>query len=235
MADKNIEVTDAREGGGGSRPRGRPRQITRPDIVSAARGVPPEALTMQAVADVLGVDPKALNYHVGDRDGLRALVALDVFESELRAVALPDDGDWRLIVRLYARALHDAVVKLGVLAFYFRLPESGLGALAPVERVLQALVDAGCSIAQAGDSLQLISELGHAAGRSQVIVARARVHPNVREIESVLTTADPNAFPILRQMVAEGYSAGAVDDEARRLDFYLDVVIAGIEKVLASA
>ena len=33
--------------------------------------MPPEELTMQAVADVLGVDPKALNYHVGHRDGLR--------------------------------------------------------------------------------------------------------------------------------------------------------------------
>ncbi|MCW2521119.1 MAG: Tetracyclin repressor, C-terminal all-alpha domain protein, partial [Mycobacterium sp.] len=49
----------------------------------------PEYLTMQKVADVLGVNPKALNYYVGDRDGLRQMVALDVFESELRRVKIP--------------------------------------------------------------------------------------------------------------------------------------------------
>ena len=64
---------------------------------------------MQAVAVALGVDPKALNYHVGDREGLRGLVALDVFESELGRVELPADGDWRVVTRSYAAALQAAV------------------------------------------------------------------------------------------------------------------------------
>ena len=75
-----------------------------------------EALTMQAVAEALGVDPKALNYHVGDREGLRGLVALDVFETELGRVELPADGDWRVVTRSYAAALRDAFTQLGVLA-----------------------------------------------------------------------------------------------------------------------
>jgi|HubBroStandDraft_3_1064219.scaffolds.fasta_scaffold12670_6 AcrR family transcriptional regulator len=56
------------------RTRGRPARISRERIIAAARTIAPETLTMQKVADVLGVDPKALNYHVGDRDGLRQLV-----------------------------------------------------------------------------------------------------------------------------------------------------------------
>ncbi|MFI7669437.1 hypothetical protein [Nocardia sp. NPDC049526] len=64
---------------------------------------------MQAVADELGVDPKALNYYVGDRDGLRELVALDIFESELARVTLPVDRAWQDVAFLYATALRDAV------------------------------------------------------------------------------------------------------------------------------
>lgn len=123
--------------------RGRPRQISRDRIVSAARELAPEGLTMQAVADALGVDPKALNYHVGDRDALRELVALDVFESALRRIDVLENLDWRDALRGYARALRDAVVELGVLVTYFRLPASGLGALEPVEHVLRVMVDAG--------------------------------------------------------------------------------------------
>ncbi|MGA8332212.1 MAG: TetR/AcrR family transcriptional regulator C-terminal domain-containing protein [Mycobacterium sp.] len=210
--------------------RGRPRQISRERIVSAARHVAPEALTMQAVAAVLGVDPKALNYHVGDRDRLREMVALDVFESELSRAALPACGDWRSAVRAYSRALRDAVVKLGVLATYFRLPASGIGALEPVERVLRVLVEAGLTVDEAGHALRLMTEMGHAAGREAVFLAQSRVQQNVPEVATALETAAQEAFPILRQVVA----ARQVDiGDHHHLEFGLDVVIAGLEQMLA--
>lgn len=213
-----------------ARQRGRPRQISRERIVSAARELPPEALTMQAVADALGVDPKALNYHVGDREGLRELVALDVFESELRRVSLPADGDWRVVVGSYACALRDAFIELGVLATSFHLPAaSGLGALAPVECVLQVLVDAGFGIDQAGRALTLITETAYAAGRSAVLAAQNRVHPNVPEVVGALQRAGETDFPILRQVVASGASA-----DGGQLDFNLAVIIAGLERALDS-
>src|SRR3984885_15362531 len=120
------------------RTRGRPARISRERILAAARTITPEALTMQKVADALGVDPTALNYHVGDRDGLRQLVALDVFAAELRRVEIAGGGDWRDVVRAYIHALRDAIIKLGDWAVSMHLPGSdGLGALDPVERVLQ--------------------------------------------------------------------------------------------------
>jgi AcrR family transcriptional regulator len=214
------------DGAANPRQRGRPRQITRERIVSAARTLAPEALTMQAVADALGVDPKALNYHVGHREGLRELVALDAFESELSRVALSTKGDWREVLRTYAGALRDATVKLGVLATYFRLPATGLGALKPVERVLQKLVDAGFAVDDAGHVLRLVSEVGHAAGREAVFLSRSRVHPNTSEVATALDTASADDFPVLRQVVA---ALDDVDGGGHQLDFCLDVIIAGLE------
>lgn len=187
---------------------------------------------MQAVADVLGVDPKALNYHIGDRDGLRALVALDVFESALTRVAMPADGDWRSVLRSYCAALRDAVVELGVLATYFRLPPTGIGALAPVERVLQELVDAGFSVADAGHALRLVTELGHAAGREAVFLAHGTAHPNVDEVAAALGGAVEGTFPMLRQVVA---ARGDDADNEAQLAFSLEILIAGLEQMLARA
>jgi TetR/AcrR family tetracycline transcriptional repressor len=192
----------------------------------------PEAMTMQAVAESLGVDPKALNYHVGDREGLRALVAFDVFASELRSVELPVGGDWRLVVRSYAAALRDAFIQLGVLATSFHLPAaSGLGALAPVEQVLRSLVDAGFDVEQAGRALTLITETAYTAGRAAVLVTRNRVHPNVPEVAGALQRAAREDFPILRQLAGARDGAG---QDADQLDFNLAVIIAGLERRLAA-
>lgn len=57
--------------------KGRPPRIDRDKIIEAARALPPEKVTMQAVAQILQVDPTALNYHVGGRRDFLRLVALD--------------------------------------------------------------------------------------------------------------------------------------------------------------
>jgi len=181
---------------------------------------------MQAVADVLGVDPKALNYHVGDREALRELVAVDAFVVELGRMEIPAGGDWRDVLRCYAAALRDAHVSLGVLATYFRLPASGLAALEPVEQVLQALVDAGFSVDDAGRILRLVSELGHAAGREAVFSSQSRGHPYVSEVATALNTAAAEEFSLLRQVVA---ARDADPHDRQYLDFSLNAIFAGLE------
>jgi TetR/AcrR family transcriptional regulator, tetracycline repressor protein len=214
------------------RTRGRPARISRERIIAAARTIAPEALTMQKVADALGVDPKALNYHVGDRDGLRQLVVLDVFESELRRVKIPGDGDWRDVVRAYVHALREATIKLGVLAVAIHLPGSqGLGALDPVESVLQALVGAGLDIEKAGRTLTFITELAYAAGRDALRMAENPVHPDIPAISTALRSAAADDFPVLRQVVAA--KAGAAPDEGQ-FEFSLELVIAGLEQAVAA-
>jgi AcrR family transcriptional regulator len=219
------------------RARGRPARISRERIIAAARTIAPEALTMQKVADVLGVDPKALNYHVRDRDGLRQLVVLDVFESELRRVKIPGGGDWRNVVRAYVYALREATIKLGALAVAIHLPGSqGLGALGPVESVLQALVGAGLDIEEAGRALEFITELAYIAGRDALRLAENPVHPDVPGISTALRSAAADDFPVLRQVVAArehpGPDSGHLEDHLEgQLEFSIDLVIAGLEQL----
>lgn len=211
--------------GAGKRRRGRPARISRELIACAARELAPEALTMQAVADVLGVDPKALNYHVGDREGLRELVALDVFETELARVTLPVGRDWQAVVRSYAMALRDAVVRLGPLAASIRLPgANGVGTLRPVECVLRALVGAGFSTDDAGRGLTLITETAFSAGLSAVWSAKDPVHPDVPGVISVLQAAGEEEFPLLREVVAGGPTGD-------QLEFSLTVLLVGLEQL----
>lgn len=183
---------------------------------------------MQAVADELGVDPKALNYHVGDREGLRELVALDVFETELARVTLPVDSDWRDVVRSYTTALRDAVVQVGVLATSVRLPGArGLGTLEPVERVLEALVGAGFDTADARAALTLITETGFSSGLNAVLVAQHHGHPDVPGVIRALQAAGDKELPVLREVVA-----GRQDDDDQ-LEFKMTVILAGLERVLS--
>jgi TetR/AcrR family tetracycline transcriptional repressor len=192
----------------------------------------PEYLTMQKVADVLGVNPKALNYYVGDRDGLRQMVALDVFESELRRVKIPGGGDWRDVVRAYVYALRNAIIKLGALALSMHLPGSdGLGALDPVERVLQALVDAGLDVDEACRALTFITDMAYAAGRDALRTAENPVHPEFPHVATALEATAPQDFPVLRQVVARRAREGP--DEGQ-LEFSIDLVIAGLERTVGS-
>lgn len=81
---------------------------------------------MQAVADALGVDRTALHYYVGDRDGLLELVVADLFDAELGAIDLPADAAWQDVLRAYANAIHQGVLKYGATRMNFRI--SGVGA-----------------------------------------------------------------------------------------------------------
>jgi TetR/AcrR family transcriptional regulator, tetracycline repressor protein len=229
MSGEAVDVTGVDGDVVAPRTRGRPARISRERIIAAARTIEPEALTMQRVADVLGVDPKALNYHVRDRDGLRQLVVLDVFESELRRVKLPGGGDWREVIRAYVHALREATIKLGVLAVAIHLPGTeGLGALDPVESVLQALVGAGLDVEEAGRALTLISELAYAAGRDALRSAENPVHPDVPGISAALKSVPAEDFPVLRQVVAAREDAGP---DAGQLEFSINLVIAGLEQL----
>lgn len=71
------------------RSRGVRAGLDRRQIIDAARTLDPGAVTMQAVADVLGVDRKAVNHHVSDRETLLGLVAVDAFSEHFRLSGSP--------------------------------------------------------------------------------------------------------------------------------------------------
>lgn len=209
-----------------ARRRGRPRRISHEQIVAAARDIAPAQLTMQAVADALGVDRTALHYYVGDRDGLLELVVADLFEAELCAVELPEHAAWPEVLRAYAAAIRQGVLRCGVTTTNFRIRGvGGAAGLALAERVLTALTAGGFEVDQAGRILTFVAGIAMSAAHDVLGSAESRLHHQTPEVARALGTLPAQEFPLLSAVVAD---RPGTDD----FDFNLAVVIAGLESYL---
>ncbi|MGE2716094.1 TetR/AcrR family transcriptional regulator [Mycolicibacterium litorale] len=208
------------------RTRGRPARISREQILAAARRASGTTLTMQAVADELGVSRKALHYYVGNRQGLLTLVVLDRFEHELQRVELPDDGDWRAVLCAYAYAFRDGIVQVG--EGVDQMPFSGVGAvavLALAERVLAAMLSAGFRPDDARRGVTAVANIAQSA-------AHDTLHTSVRDFHQAQTRAAlersaESEYPALRQVLT---AAPGPDDG--QFEFELDLAIGGLERLL---
>jgi AcrR family transcriptional regulator len=224
------------------RSRGKRAGLDLARIVEAARSLDPGTLTMQAVADELGVDRKAVNHHVTDRDSLLELVALDSFTAGF--AALPITGQWQEACRAYARGFTDSVIAIGVLAGHLRLgPAQGAkgakgakgaqGALAtrflaPTEAVLAKLIEAGLDDETAVRSLALLTNicLGYAR---DAIAFRNGERPRPSQLRSALHETDAGAFTNLARI-----AASPIDTyDERQLDLSIEVFLRGTEGLLA--
>ena len=97
----------------GGRGRGRPARINRDRIVAAARGLPPQSLTMQAVVT-------------------------DCFETRLAEVVLPREGAWQDVLRAYITAICDGIVQSGSVRTHYRLTGApGSASLALARTVIE--------------------------------------------------------------------------------------------------
>ncbi|MBF4998764.1 TetR/AcrR family transcriptional regulator C-terminal domain-containing protein [Nocardia sp. BSTN01] len=185
---------------------------------------------MKAVADALGVDRKSLNYYVSDRDGLLELVALDAFETEIRRLDLPADGDWRQLLHLFAVAVTEALTQVGVLISHVRFRgRGGLSALAEIERIFQSLVSAGFEPMEAGRTLRLLADIAYSAARESVEATRGHVDLQAEHVARTLNSEVGEEFPLLRQVAITRESAGRVGEQ---FAFDVDLVIAGLERKL---
>ncbi|KUI35225.1 TetR family transcriptional regulator [Mycobacterium sp. IS-1496] len=208
------------------RARGRPARISREQIVAAARRATGPELTMQAVADQLGVSRKALHYYVGNRQGLLTLVVLDRFEHELNRVHLPDDGDWRVVLRAYAHAYRDGMVQVGVAVDH--TPFRGVGAvavLALAERVLAALLAAGFGVDDARRGVTAVANIAQSAAQNALSTSMRDVHQ--AETRAALAGVPEADYPALRRVLE---AASGPDDG--QFEFELDLAIAGLERLL---
>lgn len=212
---------------------GRPPRIGREQIVKAARSIPPDQLTMQGVADALGVDRKALHYHVTNREGLLELVAVDVFVSEMAQAVMSRHSDWRDLVRSYASAMRDAALETGTLVQYVHIPAiGGSEAFTIAERLLHDLVDAGFNGRDAARTLTLIAQIASTAAKDALLTGWDNTHPQNAEIVAALTESPTGEFPLLRQLATE--RARSTGDWRSQFEFDLQVVIAGLEHLRTS-
>lgn len=213
------------------RTRGRPPRISRDQIVAAARSVSAKGLTMQAVADALGVSRKALHYYVGDREGLLTLVVLDLFDSQLDRVELPVDGDWRAVLRAYAIAFRDGLIEVGAATDFAQLRGIGAeAALALADRVLDALLRAGFDPDNARYGLTAASNVAQSAAHSVVAQTASGVHRHRADTSAALQSEPHDTYPALRRVLASAGSDG--HDAEQQFEFEMELLIAGLDNSL---
>ena len=189
-------------------------------------------LTMQAVADALGVSRKALHYYVGDREGLLTLVVFELFDQQLNGVELPSDGDWRAVLSAYAVAYRDGLVEVGAVTDFTQLHGLSVeAALALAERVLDALLTAGFDPDSARYGLTAASNIAQSAAQAIVAQTAAGEHRHRAQTSAALQREPDDTYPALRRVLASADSQG--HDAERQFEFELDLLIAGLDRLLS--
>ncbi|CQR65574.1 TetR Family Transcriptional Regulator [Streptomyces leeuwenhoekii] len=210
---------------GSRRPVGRRAGIDLEQIVRAARSLDVGRLTVQAVADKLGVDRKAVRHHVTDRETLLRFVALDAFSESAAAVDIPEECSWQDACRSYATAFADAVIALDALAEHLP-PDASIHPRfgEPVEAVSRKLVEAGFSDEAALRSLALLNSICMAHAQDTVFVMRDGERPRRRLAQETLDGRDQQ-FSTFARMVALGIDTY----DRRQFDMSIDAFLLGVE------
>jgi AcrR family transcriptional regulator len=203
--------------------RGRPARINRQMIVDAARSLDREGLTLQAVADRLGVDRKALSYHLAGRQELIDLVATQTISQELGGLELP--LEWDAAIYSWAEATRRAMLREGSMALVIdHLP--GAGILTSIDALLQRLLDAGFDEITAGRALYCLTGIVFSGARDTLLVERHGEHPTMAEIASILGDLPGDALPHLRRVPLARDPLRGAEDQSR---FDIDLVVAGLQ------
>ncbi|GAB3584648.1 TetR/AcrR family transcriptional regulator C-terminal domain-containing protein [Leifsonia lichenia] len=231
-----MTAPEAATSGSKGRKRGGPLRIDRTRIIDVAKRFDPQTLTMQAVADELGVDRKALNYHVTDRDTLLRLVAEEAFESAFAdafsGYFTVDDGgtaDWRDALRAWAVAVRDSMVATGVLVTYFRINSDNLAIFEPIELVLRRLHAAGFDETSAGRAVIFATHFAMAVGRDILMQNQLGGHPQSTEVMNLLAKDEAaGGYEGIRGLASAGLNGPA--DIGAQFDYELDVFIRGLER-----
>ncbi|WP_188399003.1 TetR/AcrR family transcriptional regulator C-terminal domain-containing protein [Microbacterium aerolatum] len=203
--------------------------LTLDRIIAAARSMTPDELSMQALARRLGVDRKAINHHVSDRDTLLGMVAMDAFATSFSAVEIAHQADWEEACRTYAFGFTDSAIATGVLADRIRLTDPYVTQiLEPTEAVLQKMVEAGFDDESAMRTLSLLTNICLAYARDVVIELRSGVTPRTEILRGALEQRDAAKFPTLAR-IAE---LTVTTYDRRQLEMSVELFIAGARDAL---
>lgn len=213
----------------GKRRPGRPSLIDRHKIVKAALELDDadHPLSMQAVADRLGVPRGTLYHHVADREEMVALVAVARLQQALDDGWMPaPDADWRAWVAAFGRVMRNALIAHGTPVDSVLLEgATGHRQLTQIERILDVMVRAGFTPAHAMQALAVVAEVAAANARS---VLALRAHGDAPH-QTFLATARKGTEGPLPLLLA-----GALEhaDPDAQFAVSLEVVLAGITAVL---
>jgi TetR/AcrR family tetracycline transcriptional repressor len=220
------QVFDSSAATGSARRRGTHAGLDLDQIVDAASRLDPTTLTMRAVAAELGVDHKALNHHVRDRDTLMGLLAWRAFTVRYTPTALSDAG-WREACRAFANNFVDAAIPVGSLNDYLNLRNSPTAVvIEQVDILLGTLVDAGFSDEVALRLVTLLSTICTAHAQD-VSAAESDARPRREIVQRVLDDTSGPALPNLARILPQ-----QIDTYGhRQLEVSLDLFVAGAESL----
>jgi AcrR family transcriptional regulator len=214
------------------RGRGARAGIDRARIAETARSLDPRSLTVQAVADELGVDRKAIHYHVSDREGLLRLAAQATFRSHFAGFTLDPAGDWREAVTSWASAIRDSLIATGTLADYFRHDRGADDPLlGSIDALLRILLDAGFAEKTALRGLIFLAGFAIGSARDVVIHQAEGGHPQMAEVARALAEAPSGAYPTLRGVE----ETGPISYEPAQFAFNLRIFLQGMQQELDRA
>jgi AcrR family transcriptional regulator len=195
------------------RGRGRPATITRDQIVRAATRIGLDDLTVQAVADELGVTRAAIYHYVDGADDLLRLTALETL-TPFDDLEKADDVHWDGWLRAFADAcrtwrLEQADV-LRKVSFDITELNWFLGIL---DRGIEVLVDAGFSESRAGHALHFISGLVWINTQDELL---ARDAPDGRHPQAVVMEQTVDRSDLALRHIHHGVDRAAfMDPDAR--------------------
>lgn len=226
-------VTAKRNGKNGpsSRAPGKRAGLTLASILEAASTYDPAELTMQKLAAKLGVDPKALNYHVGSFKNLLVMLANGTFE-ELFSVSKLSTLSWQEACRTYARAITAAAIKTGPLLTHIDFDSPQVtSSLAATDILMGQLVSAGFTDEQAARSVALLSNICFSYAVDAATAKKDKNATRAAELDRALEFLSGDDFPNLRRIAGAYFDT----DGDEQLEFSIDVFIAGLEEQLKSS
>ncbi|MBA4025856.1 MAG: hypothetical protein C0482_26210 [Gordonia sp.] len=212
------------------RARGVRAGLDRDQIVAAAKTLDPGAVTMQAIAGVLGVDRKAVNHHVSDRETLLGLVAMDAFADSFSAVRLAAEIPWREACRTYAIGFTDAVIAIGPLADHLQLGNPFVTTMLEASEVIvQKLIDAGADDETALRCLVLLTNICLSHARDVVAIATTEAAPRPELLRQAMSEHKPE-IPTLARIAEQKVNTY----DRAQLELSIDVFVGGIEARLSA-
>jgi TetR/AcrR family transcriptional regulator, tetracycline repressor protein len=222
-------MVTATKASGSKRAVGSRAGLTLQQIIDTAQFIEPDELTMQALANALGVDRKAINHHVKDRETLLELVAAKTFSESFSAASIPAGAPWQEACRIYATQLADSAITTGALAEHLRVSDGRLtSALEFTEAVLERMVSAGFSDEYALRIISALASIGLSHARDVVLQARSGLPARAEIVRRGLQERDVGSFETLSRVI----DLPMTTYDRKQLDLSIDVFLTGSEAML---
>jgi TetR/AcrR family transcriptional regulator, tetracycline repressor protein len=224
-------MVTATKASGSKRAVGSRAGLTLQQIIDAAQFLEPDELTMQALANSLGVDRKTINHHVRDRETLLELVATKTFSESFSAASIPAGAPWQEACRIYATQLADSAIATGALAEHLRVSDGRLtSALEFTDAVLERMANAGFSDEYALRILSALATIGLSHARDVVLQARSGLRARAEIVTRGLQDRDAKRFETLSRIMAQPTTTY----DRKQLDLTINVFLTGAESLLRS-